>query len=155
MPPKEKSYMRTNRDGQLIADGKGRPQPLTGEYYWFPAPNPRSRQKWDQRKSMITDPETNVVYISDLLEPRYSELVESLRAILSDHGIPVKVIQGTREIWCRDFMPVQVGMGEFVQFHYKPDYLKGYEQWRTSPSDIEPLPESERVRHFGDRARRR
>jgi agmatine deiminase len=93
---------------------------------------------------MITDPETNVVYISNLLEPRYSGLVESLRAILSDHGIPLKVIQGTREIWCRDFMPVQLGTGEFVQFHYKPDYLKGYEQWRTIPSDIEPLPEVER-----------
>jgi hypothetical protein len=24
MPSKEKSYMRTDRDGQLIADGKGR-----------------------------------------------------------------------------------------------------------------------------------
>jgi len=93
---------------------------------------------------MITEAETNVVYISDLLEPQYSELVGRLRSISSDHGIHLKVIHGTRDVWCRDFMPVQIGMGEFVQFRYEPDYLKRYERLRTRPRGIDPLPEVER-----------
>jgi len=93
---------------------------------------------------MITDAETNVVYISDLLEFRYPELACRLRGILSEHWLPVKVVRATRDVWCRDYMPVQIGIGEFVQFRYQPDYLKGYEKLRTTPSDLEPLPEVER-----------
>jgi agmatine deiminase len=93
---------------------------------------------------MISDVETDVVYISDRLEPRYHALVGRLRGSLSDHGIPMKVIRGTADIWVRDFMPVQVGPEEFTRFTYEPDYLKGYEHLITRPGDIGPIPEVER-----------
>jgi len=90
---------------------------------------------------MITDSEANVVFISDLLEHRYAVLVDRLRGILSDHGIPLKIIRRTKDFWCRDFMPVQVGSGQFVWYRYDPDYLRGYEHLKTHPSDIELIPE--------------
>jgi agmatine deiminase len=92
---------------------------------------------------MSSDSEANVVYISDLLEPRYPTLVDRLRGIFSEHGVPLRVIQGTKDIWCRDYMPVQVAPRRFVQFRYAPDYLVGFEDLITRPSDIETIPGTE------------
>ena len=74
---------------------------------------------------MIADHETNVVFVADTLEPRFPEVFQGLREILADHGIPFGVIPGTRDIWCRDYMPIQVGNDRFVQFRYAPGYLRG------------------------------
>jgi len=93
---------------------------------------------------MITDAETNVVYVSDLLESRYPELVGRLRGILSEHGIPLKVIRGTADIWVRDFMPIQICLGNVVRFRYTPDYLRDDKHLITDLDQLEPLAEIER-----------
>ncbi len=87
------------------------------------------------------DADADVVYISDRLEPRRPELVTQLRSILHEHEIPLRVIRGTSDIWCRDFMPVQVGWASFVQFRFNPDYLEGYQHLITHPSQIASIPE--------------
>ena len=89
----------------------------------------------------VGDADANVVYISDRLKPRYPELVTALGDILRDHEIPLRVIRGTSDIWCRDFMPVQVSWDSFVQFRFNPDYLEGYEHLITHPSQIQTIPE--------------
>jgi hypothetical protein len=40
--------------------------------------------------------------------------------------VPTEVIPGTKDIWCRDYMPVQVEEDSFCQFVYRPDYLRGH-----------------------------
>ena len=35
------------------------------------------------------------------------------------------IIPGTKDIWCRDYLPIQVSENRFVQFRYAPDYLTG------------------------------
>jgi agmatine deiminase len=90
---------------------------------------------------MLTDQETNLVFLSDLLEGRFPRLADGLRRILDGHGLPLRMIQGARDIWCRDYMPVPVTTGEFVRFRYAPDYLRGYENLITNPGDLEPIPE--------------
>jgi agmatine deiminase len=92
---------------------------------------------------MISDREADIVYVSDLLEPRYPTLVNRLRGILAGHGIPLRIIEGTKDLWCRDYMPVQIGPGRHAQFTYNPDYLAGYEHLITRPGDIQPIPEIE------------
>lgn len=80
---------------------------------------------------MIPDWDTDRVFLSDRLaevEPRlHAELLELLQ------GIPTSVILGTADIWCRDFMPIQVDADEFCQFAYRPDYLRGHEHLITPP----------------------
>lgn len=98
---------------------------------------------------MIADASANVVYISDRLQPRFPALVDRMRRILADQELPLGVIRGTQDIWCRDFIPVQVGLGEFVQFRYAPDYLRGYEHLTTQPADLAPIPELGRCRVSG------
>lgn len=93
---------------------------------------------------MIGDAQADTVFIADGLDRRYPAVADGLRRILDAHGIAVRAIRGTKDIWCRDHMPVQVGIGEFVQFRYEPDYLEGFEDLITRPADIEPIPEIDR-----------
>ena len=74
---------------------------------------------------MIADHETNVVYVADTLERRFPSVYGGLRSILEQHRLPLRTIPGTKDVWCRDYMPIQVAEDRFVQFTYAPDYLGG------------------------------
>ena len=73
---------------------------------------------------MITNNETNYVYFSSLLstQSKYAGFWAKLEAALQKAGIAYGLIEGTRDIWCRDYMPVQVVTNDFVQFKFFPDY---------------------------------
>jgi agmatine/peptidylarginine deiminase len=92
---------------------------------------------------MIADSLANTVFIADSLVHHFPAVADGLRRILDDHGIALRTIRGTKDIWCRDYMPVQVGIGAFVRFRYEPDYLRGYEHLITRPGDIAAIPEIE------------
>ncbi len=74
---------------------------------------------------MITDSMTNFVWFSDLLrqKPEYRLFHEQLISILEKHHIRHDYLDETRDIWCRDYMPIQVSRDKFVEFRYDPDYL--------------------------------
>jgi hypothetical protein len=80
---------------------------------------------------MIPDWKTNCVYFSGLLPDRHPRLWEQLAGILRKHRIPVRLIDGTRDVWARDYYPVQVEPRGFVNFRYYPDYLHGYKHLIT------------------------
>jgi len=80
---------------------------------------------------MTPDWQTNCVYFSKLLGDQHSALCGQLTEILQEHGVPVRFLTGTHDIWCRDYCPIQIQVGRFIKFHYDPDYLKGYPKWRT------------------------
>ncbi|MFH1621623.1 MAG: agmatine deiminase family protein [Candidatus Omnitrophota bacterium] len=84
---------------------------------------------------MITDQETNFLYFSELLSKRHSKLFQELKAILDLQGIKYGLLSDTNDIWCRDYMPVQVTKNEFVQFSYKPAYLMRYKKYRRIITD--------------------
>ena len=72
---------------------------------------------------MITDFETNKVFLSALLKTnKYEYFWKELERILEKHSIKPEFIENTRDIWCRDYMPIQIGEKEYVQFKYFPDY---------------------------------
>jgi len=80
---------------------------------------------------MIPDWETNHLFLSDRLEADEPALVAGLRSVLA--GVPIDIIPDTKNIWCRDFMPIQLDDGRFFQFVYAPDYLRGHERLVTPP----------------------
>jgi agmatine deiminase len=72
---------------------------------------------------MITDIHTNKVYFSSLIKAeKYEPFWTELQKILAIHKIKPEFIEGTRDIWCRDYMPVQLNTIEYAQFKYFPDY---------------------------------
>lgn len=78
----------------------------------------------------------NVVYISSLLQEKFPSVADELTSILNKYSIPVRILTSTKDIWCRDYMPVQNKNGELIQFNYDPSYLKGNKEWEDSRSDV-------------------
>lgn len=76
-----------------------------------------------------------VVHFSGLMAKRYPETCKRLTDILNRYGIPFVFLKGTKDIWCRDYMPIQTPSGKLVQFKYDPSYLKD-PQYSDSRSDV-------------------
>jgi agmatine deiminase len=74
---------------------------------------------------MIPDWETNRVCFSRLLPDRHPGLWTHLTEILRRHRIPITLLENTRDIWARDYCPIQVGQSRYIKFRYQPDYLRG------------------------------
>ena len=76
------------------------------------------------------------VFMSELLMSNYFETCNNLIKILEKHHVNYSFIKGTKDIWCRDYMPVQTESGKLIQFKYDPSYLKGKREWEESRSDV-------------------
>lgn len=96
---------------------------------------------------MITDKETNYVYFSSKLKEWYQPEYENIIKIIENYNqgkddkqkIGHGLLHGTKDIWCRDYCPIQIDENNFVQFRYEPSYLKGYEDIKTLPYCIPEL----------------
>lgn len=84
--------------------------------------------------------DSEVVYLSALLAAQYPGTCKRLTDILNKHNIPFAFLEGTKDIWCRDYMPVQTPSGKLIQFKYDPSYLKG-PKYYNSRSDVKHVNE--------------
>ncbi|HUX55666.1 MAG TPA: hypothetical protein VMV77_01740 [Bacteroidales bacterium] len=84
---------------------------------------------------MIIGKETDTVYLSRLLQTdsRFSDVCNRLTHLLENHAIKYYFLDSTKDIWCRDYMPIQIEKDGFVQFRYEPFYLKDYLDLQTDP----------------------
>lgn len=75
---------------------------------------------------MVIGKESNSVYFSERLksDERFKMTCKALTDLLEKHSIGYDFLNGTNDIWCRDYMPIQTEKGKFVQFRYEPSYLK-------------------------------
>lgn len=72
-----------------------------------------------------------VFHLSALLPTLYPTDAETLFTALAAHDVPYALLDGTRDVWVRDFMPVRTGSGKLVSFRYEPSYLKNDPVLRT------------------------
>ena len=84
---------------------------------------------------MITDFQCNMVYFSALLQRRAPVTYANLISALDKYGVEHRMIPNTNDVWCRDYMPVQVAYGDFRGFTYNPDYLQDTEEYLASRTD--------------------
>lgn len=83
--------------------------------------------------------EGQTVYMSELLKERHPKTCKNLLAILDKYHVNYSFIKGTKDIWCRDYMPVQTPSGKLIQFRYDPSYLKGKKELEESRSDVKDV----------------
>ena len=95
---------------------------------------------------MITDKETNFVYFSELLPKRHSAFFKELTVILKHKGMKYVLLPNTNDIWCRDYMPIQIAGNSFVQFKYYPKYLLGSKKDRATITDASKTCEAARIK---------
>lgn len=75
------------------------------------------------------------VFLSALLPKKYPDTCKRLTNILQKHNVSFAFIEGTKDIWCRDYMPVQTPSGKLIQFRYEPSYLD-FPEYQESRSDV-------------------
>lgn len=83
-----------------------------------------------------------MLYFSSLLNinKKYIPSAERLFTGLTAHGVPYQLLDNTRDIWLRDFMPVKTKSGKYISFRYEPSYLKDYPELHTDfRKEITPL----------------
>jgi agmatine deiminase len=73
------------------------------------------------------------VYFSDLLPVKFAHDFDKIKNTLNKHNILYKFIKNTKDIWCRDYLPIKVNDKKFIQFQYDPNYLKNYKHLKTNP----------------------
>lgn len=103
--------------------------------------SPATKQKIDMDKGKISKSKVGeqTVYMSDLLRTVFPDACERLIKILVKHKVKYDFLKGTKDIWCRDYMPIQTESGKFVQFKYDPSYLKENKEWEESRSDVKEV----------------
>ncbi|HAH25009.1 MAG TPA: hypothetical protein DCL77_14855 [Prolixibacteraceae bacterium] len=91
---------------------------------------------------MIADNQTNMIYFSDLIrtDSKYSETCGQITKILDLYNVGYLFLDKTKDIWARDYMPIQVSEDKFIEYRYDPDYLqgdeKGYRDLKTYPDIV-------------------
>ena len=79
-----------------------------------------------------------IVYLSGKLKTDYSKTCNRLVQILEKHHVKYLFLEGTEDIWCRDYMPVQTKSGKLIQFKYDPSYLRT-PKWEKKRSDVDKI----------------
>lgn len=79
------------------------------------------------------------VYMSEILKKKYPDTCNRLISILEKHKVKYTFLKATKDIWCRDYMPVQTPSGKLIQFTYDPSYLRDNKEWEDSRSDVKEV----------------
>lgn len=103
------------------------------------------KRELTKRNGITIDKETNFLYLSGLLatEEKYGAFWQHFKKILERENISYKLLSNTKDLWCRDYMPVQLEKDHFVQFNFNPKYYKDpkYARLRSEPKEVtESLP---------------
>lgn len=90
---------------------------------------------WQVLFIMISDSECNMVYISDRMPKVAPQTFGNLTEILDRRNVRWGFVKEAKDIWCRDFMPIQVSRDRFAAFRYYPDYLWEFKKYRNAITD--------------------
>ena len=89
---------------------------------------------------MIADWQVNRVYFSGRLKIDYPKNHANIKKALNDLQIEPYYLSDTKDVWARDYMPIQIGKDKFIEYRYDPDYLqgkrKGYRNLKTYPDIV-------------------
>lgn len=88
--------------------------------------------------SKVTDSLTDQVFFSDLLPTRCPALFKALSEKLHENGVNYGILLNTKDIWCRDYMPIQIGARRFIFYKYNPDYLQT-PYYRRTITDVKQI----------------
>lgn len=96
--------------------------------------------------NLISDKETNFVYFSDWIKSRWKYWPNIEKALI-DQKIPYGFLPRydenkkplSRDIWVRDYMPLQLEEGHLLGYEYNPDYLNANEHDKEYISRYEDI----------------
>ena len=91
----------------------------------------------------MIDKLTDKVYFSSFLKSY--KCWTMIERALSERGIAFELLEHTRDVWVRDFMPIQTDNRRFVGYDYSPDYLNDLPKFITRYDECMPFRPKELV----------
>ncbi len=88
---------------------------------------------------MITDNQTNFLYLADTLPKKYPDFYARFEKALMNAKIDFKLLPKTKDAWAVDYMPIQIELNSFVRFLYRPPYLTKYKKYLKTISDVDAI----------------
>ena len=73
---------------------------------------------------MLPDALTDTVFLSEWLPEVCPTLYQNLERVFKEHAVDYRILDNTNDIWCRDYMPIQIEANRFVSYNYNPNYLQ-------------------------------
>ncbi len=80
---------------------------------------------------MITDSQTNFLYLAYTLAKNYPDFYIRFEKVLTDCNIEFALLPNTKDVWAVDYMPIQTDLNKFVRFTYNPSYLQTKKHLKT------------------------
>ncbi len=87
---------------------------------------------------MITDSQTNFLYLADTLPTKYPDFYKRFESVLKACNILIDFLPQTKDVWAVDYMPIQTDLNKFVRFVYNPSYLQTKKYLKTI-SDVDEI----------------
>ena len=87
---------------------------------------------------MITDSQTNFLYLADTLPTKYPHFYKRFEKVLTDCNINFALLPNTKDVWAVDYMPIQTDLNKFVRFVFNPSYLQTKKLAKTI-SDVDEI----------------
>lgn len=87
---------------------------------------------------MIADNQTNFLYLADTLPKNFPDFYQFLEKLLIRNKIDYSLLPDTKDIWARDYMPIQTDIHNFMQFVYNPSYLQ-FKKYLNTISDTDKI----------------
>lgn len=133
------SYPRKNvalydENGIKMEASKDPDRPRTADKKYIQDP-----RRWQFRRKIVSDADTNIVYISSWLKDECPHFYPHFLEALKENDIPFKIMKRTNDIWARDYMPIQIYDNRFVQYSYNPDYLQEKQEDRESITNVDAV----------------
>lgn len=89
---------------------------------------------------MIPDWQSNRVHFSGHLQIDYPKVHANIKDALNELQIEPHYLAKTKDVWARDYMPIQIENKKYIEYRYDPDYLqgkrKGYRDLKTYPDIV-------------------
>lgn len=123
-----------NKNGSKMEASKYPDRPRTADKKYVQDP-----RRWQFRRKIVSDSDTNMVYISSWLKDECPHFYPHFLGALKENNIPFKIMTRTNDIWARDYMPIQIYDNRFVQYCYNPDYLQEKQEDRESITDVDAV----------------
>ena len=73
-----------------------------------------SDEKQTNENTLKKNFKEQTVYMSEKLMTKFPDACNRLIGILEKHSVKYAFLKGTKDIWCRDYMPVQTESGKFI-----------------------------------------
>ncbi|WP_165864990.1 agmatine deiminase family protein [Rufibacter latericius] len=105
---------------------------------YFAKPIRRYVEDLHRKQGKVTDASTDFLYLADSLPKKHPMFYASMARLLDESEIRHGLLPHTKDIWARDYMPIQITADLFVQFLYNPSYLQSA-KWLKTISDTDGI----------------